>query len=85
MDNTLFQYLTGPIQTLSLLILIINGLLHLIFAGSVARDSGQMVKSGSSTCLVSGLTWAFATLVGGVIVAAIYWFIHHSTFTRSTV
>lgn len=84
MTTSLLSYLTGPMQTLSLMLLLINGILHVIFAGSVAKDGGSLTKSGSNTCLVSGLTWAFATLVGGVFVAAIYWFIHHSTLTRTT-
>ena len=83
MTTAFLGYLAGPMQTLSLILLLINGILHVIFAGSVAKDGGRLAKNGTNTCLVSGLTWAFATLVGGVFVAAIYWFIHHSSLTRT--
>lgn len=73
------------IQTGYYLILIINAILHLVFAGAVARDAGQLYKLGQRPALVSAPTWAFATLVGGVITATIYWFIHHSTLTRPTI
>lgn len=82
MSTAFLNYLTGPMQTLSIILLIINAIIHILFAGSVARDSGNLTKNGDQTCLVSGLTWAFATLIGGVLVAAVYWFIHHSTLTR---
>ncbi len=72
------------IQTGYYLMLLINGLLHLIFAGAVARDAGNLYKLGQRPALVSAPTWAFATLIGGVITATIYWFIHHSTLTRPT-
>jgi len=64
-------------------ILLVNVVLHIIFAGAVAKDAGALHKRGQKTLLVSGHTWAFAALVGGVVTAAIYWFMHHSTFTRS--
>lgn len=83
MATSLLNYLVGPMQTLSLILLIVNGIVHLLFAGAVARDSSLLNKNSGNTCLVSGLVWAFATLIGGVFVAAIYWFIHHSTLTRA--
>ena len=76
------QYLNEPIFTGQLIVMAINVLLHFLFAGAVAKDAGQLNKRGPGTCLVSGLTWAFATLVGGVIIASIYWVLHHSTLTR---
>lgn len=73
------------IQTGYYLIMLINAILHLIFAGAVARDAGNLYKLGQRPALVSAPTWAFATLIGGVITATIYWFIHHSTLTRPAI
>ncbi len=67
------------------LLLLVNILLHILFAGAIAQDSGRLHNLGQKPALVSGTTWAFATLLGGVMTAAIYWFIHHSTFTRPTI
>jgi len=61
---------------------IINAIIHIIFSGAVARDAGNLRKRGKETILVSGLTWAFATLAGGVFVAVIYWLLHHLKITN---
>ena len=82
MLSQLAQNFSGQIQTLYYLLLLINAILHLIFAGAVARDAGALYKMGQRPAMVSAATWAFATLIGGIITAAIYWFIHHSTLTR---
>ncbi len=84
MLQSLTQQYSHSIQTFYLLIIIINGLLHILFAGAVAKDAGQLQKMGGRPALVSAPTWAIATLLGGVMVAAVYWFIHHSTLTRPT-
>ena len=76
------QQYNQSIQTFYLLILIINAVLHVLFAGAVAKDAGNLQKMGERPALVAAPTWAFATLIGGVMVAAVYWFIHHSTLTR---
>lgn len=82
MIKDLATQFSAQIQTFFYLIMIINGLLHVVFAGAVARDAGTMERAGQKTALVTASTWAFATLIGGVITATIYWFIHHSTLTR---
>ena len=82
MISQLVQQFSIQIETFHYLLLFINGLLHVIFAGAVARDAGRIQKLGQRPILVLASTWAFATLLGGVITAAIYWFIHHSTLTR---
>jgi hypothetical protein len=77
------SYITTPLQNFYLVILALKAMMNLIFATAVARDAGFFEKRGLRTSLVSGLAWAFSTLVGGVLVAAVYWFIHHSTLTRA--
>ncbi|MFY7698482.1 MAG: hypothetical protein ACOVQX_06730 [Legionella sp.] len=79
------QHYFIELQNLNYLLLIVNSLLHLLFAGGVARDAGELNRRGQNLALVSASTWAFATLIGGIITAAIYWFIHHSTLTRPTI
>ncbi len=76
-------YTSEPLHNIYLLLLGLKAILHLIFATAVAKDAGSFEKRGIATSLVSGLTWAFATLIGGIIIAAVYWFIHHSTLTRA--
>lgn len=85
MINDLLQQFAIQIQTFLYLIMLINALLHLIFAGAVARDAGSINRLGQKTVLVSAATWAFATLIGGVLTATIYWLLHHSTITRPTI
>lgn len=82
MLNELAKQFSTQIQTFFYLIMLINGLLHFIFAGAVARDAGSLYRLGQKPVLVSAPTWAFATLIGGVITATIYWLLHHSTLTR---
>lgn len=74
--------LANTVHSISLLIILINFILHLIFASAVAKDSGRLTKLGRTTYLVSGVTWAFATLVGGVLIAVAYWLMHYSTLAR---
>jgi hypothetical protein len=81
---SMVQHYNSQIETGYLLIMVINALLHILFAGAVARDAGHFHRLGLKPALVSPATWAFATLIGGVITASIYWFIHHSTLTRPT-
>lgn len=84
MISALAQQFATQIQTFFYIIMVINGMLHLIFAGAVAHDAGNMSRMGHRPVLVSAATWAFATLIGGVFTATIYWLLHHSTFTRAT-
>lgn len=83
MNSDLTQLFTNSVQSMMWVILLIKVILNLIFAAAVARDAGLIIKQGRTTWLVSGLTWAFATLIGGVFVAAIYWFIHYSNIIRN--
>jgi len=84
MIQELTQQFSVQIQTFFYLIMVINGLIHFIFAGAVARDAGNLSRLGQKPVLVSPSTWAFATLIGGVLTATIYWILHYSTLTRPT-
>lgn len=81
----MFDFLTenysAQLQHLQLLLMVINALVHLVFAGAVAKDAGSLYQVGRRPALVSAHVWAFSTLIGGVVAAAIYWFIHHSNLT----
>jgi hypothetical protein len=84
MLNEFVKLFVTQIESFLYLIMLINGVLHLIFAAAVARDTGNLNRLGQKPVLVSGSTWAFATLIGGVFVAATYWILHYSTLTRPT-
>ncbi len=71
-------------QTFEGMLWLINGFIHLLFAGAVARDCGELTKRGIKPILVSPATWAFTALIGGVWVGGLYWLLHHSTLTRLT-
>jgi len=84
MLSELAKQFSTQIQTFFYLIMIINGILNFVFAAAVARDAGNLHRMGQKPVLVSAPTWAFATLIGGVFTATIYWILHYSTLTRPT-
>lgn len=75
--NNLFASFMAQIPSIQLMLLVISAILHILFAGAVAKDAGDLNKRGLKTHLVSGATWAFAVLVGGPLIAVGYWFMHH--------
>jgi hypothetical protein len=58
-------------------------IVHILFAVGVYQHAAVGAIRGRRTELVSPMVWAFATLVGGVLVASAYWLIHASALNPS--
>ncbi len=82
MIDFILSNLSSQLYSIKYIIMFLNAFIHILFAGAVAKDAGALYNRGCPTIMVSGVTWSFATLLGGVIIATIYWILHHSTITR---
>jgi len=54
-------------------------IVQVAFAIAVYSDALALERTQREPVLVIASIWGLATLVGGVFVAGLYWFIHHST------
>ena len=72
----------GSMNSIAFVLMVVNALVHLLFAGAIAKDTGRLYRLGIQPVLVSGHVWAFATLLGGVTTALFYWLMHHSSLAR---
>ena len=84
MDYILY-FLSNHIKTFNLISILITFIVHVSFAGAVAKDTAALERKGFKPILVPGIIWTFATLVGGVLIAAIYWFMHHKNLSSSRI
>lgn len=70
----LFAFLGG---LWGIAVVILTVLIHIVFAIAVYRDATRLDRV--RTLIIAGpAIWGIATLIGGVITAAIYWAMHHS-------
>jgi hypothetical protein len=72
-----FAFLTlGPLALFAAVLFLIN----LVFAIGVMRDGDRIRERGGDTFLVGPTAWMLATLFGSIVVIALYWLVHHSSF-----
>jgi hypothetical protein len=57
-------------------------LLHLAFALAVFFAARREENRGEILAFFGPFVWACATLIGGVLAAALYWLMHHSAMSR---
>ncbi|PCI40168.1 MAG: hypothetical protein COB50_00020 [Thiotrichales bacterium] len=82
MWDTLLSSVSNPVGKVYFLIMLLNAVLHVCFASGIAKDIHVLHKSKIETRFASGIIWVLGTLVGGVFVVCVYWFIHHSSLAR---
>ena len=80
MNPQLLNFLTGWSQLAALwaiTVAVLTVLIHIVFAVAVYRDATRLDRTRTLIIVGPGI-WCIATLLGGVITAAIYWAMHHS-------
>ena len=79
-DSNLLGFLAGWGQLAALWaigVAVLTVLIHIVFAIAVYRDATRLDRTRALIIVGPGI-WCIATLIGGVITAAIYWGMHHS-------
>ena len=56
----------------------LSGLVNLLFAYEVGRDANAVLREGRTLTFGPVVLWFLATLIGGPLVAGVYWVIHRS-------
>ncbi len=59
------------------LLVLLVVVIHVAFAIGVHLMSSERSRRGLRSEIVPGMIWSLATLLGGVFVAGVYWFVHH--------
>lgn len=62
-----------------LLFIVVGLVLNLLLALGVYSEASRRLMRGNQVWFVGPGLWSFATFVGGITTAAIYWAMHHST------
>jgi len=66
----------------AVLMWLVTIVVHITFAVGVFSDAQKLAPSGRRCRFVEPFVWMLAVLLGGVVPAALYWALHHSTLCR---
>jgi hypothetical protein len=81
LTDLLSQY-SQTILSIQGVMMLLTVVLHIIFAGGIARDIGERHRNYLPIQFIPGFAWVLATLIGGILVLVAYWLIHHSTLAK---
>ena len=65
-----------------ILFFLVTAVIHIAFAYGVWQDALRFKGQGRPLSFVSPGMWGWATLLGGLITATIYWAMHHSILVK---
>lgn len=67
----------------SVVVSTITAFIHIAFGVAVLNDASSLKQTESRELIfVSPFFWALAVLFGGVLIAGLYWLIHHSNLCK---
>jgi hypothetical protein len=66
----------APVIIYTVVAAILGLVVHIVFAVAVYDDAAKRKRA---PVFVGPAIWGLATLLGGALVAALYWLMHHST------
>ena len=72
----------GVVALFAIVSVLLTAIVHIAFALAVLRDANRMTAAGTDPAFVHPAVWGMATLLGGVVPAALYWAIHHWRLRR---
>jgi hypothetical protein len=78
MDLIPFNILRSFVELLPILTI----LLHFILALMVLQDARELYAEGKTVAFIPPYVWILATLLGGIVPAALYWVINRSRLRR---
>lgn len=71
------------IMYLSVIAATVTAFIHIAFGVAVINDASNLKSSNSKNLqFLSPFFSMLAVLLGGVLIAALYWLIHHSTLNK---
>ena len=77
LDSGLLGALGSITVIWGVVVAVLGILVNIVFAIAVYRDAVRLDRI-RTLIIVGPVIWGIATLIGGVITAAIYWAMHHS-------